>query len=252
MEVILDIRKNVEKNAETYFEKAKKARKKLKGAEIAIKQLEQKLIQAQPKPKPKKIKREKEWFEKFRWFITSNGTLCIGGKDATSNEIVIKKHAEDEETVFHTELPGSPFFVIKGKPEKLDLEETAIATASFSRAWQRGFADTEVFHVQRKQLSKQGLPGEFVPKGAFMAYGKKNIMKAQVALAIGVDEKNRVMCGPETAIKKWCKNTIKIYPGETKKSEAAKKIAKKLNTDLDEVMQVLPAGEVKLIMGNGL
>jgi len=47
----------------------------------------------------------KEWYEKFRWFISSDDFLILGGRDATSNEIVIKKHTEKNDLVFHR-----PFF----------------------------------------------------------------------------------------------------------------------------------------------
>ncbi len=40
-----------------------------------------------------KIK-HKEWFEKFRWFVSSDGFLVVAGKDAVSNEVLIKKHTE--------------------------------------------------------------------------------------------------------------------------------------------------------------
>ena len=93
------IDKPIEKSAEFYFDKSKKAKKKLEGARKAldnsIKKLEsmekkeKKTIQVQ-RVKPKVI----EWYEKFRWFFTSDGKLVIGGRDATTNEIVIKKHID--------------------------------------------------------------------------------------------------------------------------------------------------------------
>ena len=30
-------------------------------------------------------RREKQWYERYRWFLTSNGDLAIGGRDSTSN-----------------------------------------------------------------------------------------------------------------------------------------------------------------------
>ena len=32
-------------------------------------------------------KLHKEWYEKFRWFYSSEGFLCIGGRDSTTNDI---------------------------------------------------------------------------------------------------------------------------------------------------------------------
>ena len=36
--------------------------------------------------------RKKNWYERYRWFMTSDGYLVIGGRDAASNSAVIRKH----------------------------------------------------------------------------------------------------------------------------------------------------------------
>ena len=75
MKLTLDIRKSVEQNAEEYFSKAKKAKKKLEGAKKALIISKEKLRKAEEKeviaeaPKIKKVKK-REWFEKFRWFVS--------------------------------------------------------------------------------------------------------------------------------------------------------------------------------------
>ena len=38
--------------------------------------------------------RKKSWYERYRWFFTSDGFLAIGGRDAASNSAVIRKHLE--------------------------------------------------------------------------------------------------------------------------------------------------------------
>ena len=45
----------------------------------------------------------KEWYERYRWFITSEGLLAIGGRDASSNSAIIRKHLTEEDIVFHAE-----------------------------------------------------------------------------------------------------------------------------------------------------
>ena len=122
MKIILKLNKTVQENAAIYFEKSKKAKKKLDGALEAIerskKNLEKekkKYAQKKEKEDAKPVKREvkKHWYDKFRWFVSSEGFLVIGGRDATTNEIVIKKHTDKEDVVFHTDMSGSPFFVVK-------------------------------------------------------------------------------------------------------------------------------------------
>lgn len=255
--IILDITKNIEKNAEVYFNKSKKAKKKLEKTIKAIKRLKKKKQaidekhQQQEQEKQQKEKRaqiEKEWYEKFHWFISSEGFLVIGGRDATSNEIVIKKHTNPKDIVFHTDAPGSPFFVIqtKGKtPKSITLKETAIATASYSKAWKLGLTTLDVFSVAPEQVTKQTQAGEYMPKGAFMIYGKKKYFRPIIGLAIGIKD-DKVMAAPLTAIKKYCKKYIEIQTGKAKKSELAKKIRKLIGGTIDEIVSVIPSGGSEL------
>lgn len=249
MKITLDFRKSVEENAAEFFEKAKKAKKKLKGAKKALdKSLEKlKVIEAKKlvieKPKITKLKK-REWFEKFRWFVSSDGLLVVGGRDATTNEIIIKKHADKGDLVFHTDMAGSPFIVIKSEGKEIPettIHETADFTADFSRAWKTGLSTLEVFYVNPDQVSKEANPGEYLGKGSFMIRGKTNYTKPQINLAIGMHD-DKAMSGPVTAIKKHCKEYVTIIQGDKKTSEVAKLIQKKIGGDLDEIIRALPAG----------
>lgn len=257
MEIEIDLNKSVEENAEVYYEKAKKAKKKLKGAGAALEETRKKLAEAEKeekgfleetKEREAKKERKKEWYEKFHWFESSEGFLCIGGKDATSNEIVVKKHMEKGDIVFHTEMAGSPFFIVKkgqGAGEAT-LKECAQATAAYSRGWKRGLGTVEVYVVEPEQVSKTTKAGEYMPKGAFMIQGKRRFFNPKLELAIGLAE-GRIIGGPEEAVKKKTGNYIVVVPGREKKSELAKKIKYKLGGgELDEIIGFLPGeGEIK-------
>jgi len=260
MEIELDPRKTIEQNAAEYFEKAKKAKKKIEGVKKALKRFEKEkkeflakkqeaVEKYEQQEKTKKNKRKKEWYEKFRWFISSEGFLCIGGRDATTNEIIIKKHTDSEDIVFHTEAPGSPFFVVKtsGKnPKEITLKETATATAIYSKAWKMGISNTEVYWITPEQVSKKAKAGEYLAKGSFMIYGKKNKISVILEMAIGITDKGQVMGGPITAAKKNCLKYVELVQGREKKSDIAKKIKKQIGGELDDIISVLPAGEFKL------
>ena len=119
----------------------------------------------------------KEWYEKFRWFTSSDGFLVVAGKDTVSNEVLIKKYTTQEDVVFHAEITGSPFVVIKseGKPvSEQALREAGEFAASFSRAWRENAGTADVYWVKVDQLSKSGPSGESVPHGAFFVVGKRN------------------------------------------------------------------------------
>ncbi|MBI2651290.1 DUF814 domain-containing protein [Candidatus Woesearchaeota archaeon] len=253
--LVLDIKKAVEENAAEYFEKAKKAKKKIFGAEEALQRSMKKLDELNKKQEKisleeekKKLlqERKKEWYEKFRWFFSSDSFLVIGGRDAASNEIIIKKHAEKNDLVLHTDMAGSPFFVIKAKNKKIPqstLLEAADAVCTFSRAWKLGLQTTDVFYVSPEQISKKTKSGEYMGKGAFMIYGKTNYVENKISLAIGITKEKAIMAGPLNAIKKNCDKYVELKQGTVKVCSKAKKISHKLDiSGLDEVIRALPAG----------
>lgn len=258
MEITLSIKKSVEENAEVYFEKGKKAKKKLAGAKEALVESRKKLEKLKKQEeqfwkeheaKQEEKTRKKHWFEKFRWFYSSEGFLCVGGRDATTNEIVIKKHADKDDIVFHTNMAGSPFFVIKSEKKKIGqatLDEAAISTASFSRAWKLGLSTLDVFYVNPEQVTKKAQSGEYMTKGAFMIYGKTNELQARVELAIGKKD-DMIMCAAEESVKKHSKKYFVIQSGREKPSSIAKKVKAEFGGDLDDIIRVLPSGGIKVI-----
>lgn len=256
MKITLDFRKNIRENAASYYEKAKKYKRKIDGVKKTITKYQKELekIKKQEKDfiekeekKEEKIK-PKKWYHKFRWFYTSDGFFVVGGRDATTNEIVIKKHTEKNDLVFHTDMAGSPFFVIstKGKqPSEEAIKEVADATITFSKAWKLGLTTTDVFWVTPEQVSKTAKAGEFVPKGAFMIYGKTNYVRNRIDLAIGMKD-NEIMAAPLSAIKANCKEFVEVTQGRDKPSTVAKKIQKKIGGDLDDIVRALPGGTCQI------
>ena len=257
--LVLDLKKSIEENASDYFEKAKKIKKKIKGAEVALQQSIKKLKDLEAKneklvaeEKENKVpERKKEWYEKFRWFISSDGFLVIGGRDATSNEIVIKKHTDKNDLVLHTDMSGSPFFVIQAEDKEIPtstIKEAADAVCTFSRTWKLCLQTSDVFYVKPDQVSKKTKAGEYMGKGAFMIYGKTNYTDNKINLAVGITKERAIMSGPLEAIKKNCEKYIALKQGNEKVSSVAKKINYKLggNLSLDEIIRALPAGNFKL------
>ncbi|MFW5991139.1 MAG: NFACT RNA binding domain-containing protein [Candidatus Nanoarchaeia archaeon] len=252
--VSISLDKSIHENASIYFEKAKKAKRKIDGAKLALEKTKKKLKQLE-KERPENVeeqvlkkKRKKEWFEKFRWFVTSEGFLVIGGRDATTNELVIKKHTDRNDLVFHTDMAGSPFFVLKCDGKEIGeqtKQEVADATASFSRAWKAGLASTETFYVMPEQVTKEAQSGEFLPKGAFMVRGKNTYIKPKMNLAVCVYD-DKIMCGPVEAVRTHANLYIVLEQGEKKPSDLAKEIKKHVKADNDEIIRALPTGGARI------
>ncbi len=253
--IVLDTKKSLAENAEEYFNRAKKARKKMEGALLTLERTRKKAgeLARQREAKEKEQqehqeeKRKQQWYEKFRWFISSEGFLVIGGRDAPTNEIIVKKHMEKEDMVFHTDMAGSPFFVIKTEgrePGQITIQEVASATYVFSRAFKLGHLSTQVFWVKPEQVSKEAKAGEFLPRGAFMIRGKTNYVKPEIDVAIGRAKDGAIMCGPRNAVKTNCEKMLELVQGEGKPSDIAKQVRTKLDGVLDEIIRALPSGNV--------
>jgi predicted ribosome quality control (RQC) complex YloA/Tae2 family protein len=250
----LNLRRTLFENAAEYYDRGKKAKQKSAGASIALEESRRKLSEIEKrlheaealKTKPTEVMKElferkvkrKEWYEKFRWFTSSDGFLVVAGKDAVSNEVLVKKHAEPEDPVFHAEITGAPFVIVKteGKnPSEQVLREAGEFAAAYSRGWREGIGSTDVYWVKPEQLSKSGPSGEYVPHGAFAVMGKRNWMRGvPLQLAVGVvgGEKVRFAGGPVEAVKAKTKAYIILVPGDV--------VGKKF------LSQILQALELKL------
>ena len=252
------------------FDHAKKLERKIESIEIASLKLKSDLdkirnkVNKQEESKSSiKIKEEALWFEKFRWFISLEGDLVIGGRDSQSNVDIIKKYAKQNDLVFHSEIIGSPFFIIKEGVSDTTITETATATASFSRAW-KSQNSVDVYYVKYEQVKKGAPSGMSMPKGSFMIEGKKTILKkVKLELAIGAvmhNGKYTIMSGPTDAVMRRSLGYVTIQPGKRKASDIAKliknKLILKLDNDIseiykgksiDEYLRVLPPGGAEIV-----
>lgn len=202
--------------------------------------------------------KKKNWYERYRWFNTSDDTLAIGGRDSSSNMAIIRKHLENSDRVFHADIFGSPFFILKAGKETTDssLNEVAHATVCFSRAWREAMYGLKAFWVNPEQVKKGAPSGQFLSKGSFVIEGQRNYVRvATLKLGVGLlkqDDRYIVVCGPPTCIKKNCICYSMIEPGGLEMTDAAKKIKTEFvnmkgdavkSISVDDFVRVLPAGE---------
>ena len=268
----LDLTRSIQANAASYYERAKKTERKQEGAEKALHNTQTKILELQKHlmEKTEKVieeappkKKEKAWYEKFRWFNSSDGFLVIGGRDATTNEIIIKKHTAPADIVFHADIVGAPFVVIKteGKtPSEQTIKEAAQLAASYSKAWRELFHAVDVYWVYPNQLSKSPPPGQYLEKGSFIVNGKKNhLRKILLSITIGITIKENqitVVGGPTEFVKKQAIHYVEVVPGQEPSSSLAKNIRKLLAekapaewrkqiiaTPLGEIQNFIPSGK---------
>ena len=249
----ITLRHSLFDNASEYYERGKKAKQKSAGALTALEdskkrlaKIDRELREAEElkslKPaeiiealSKRKLEREsKEWYEKFRWFTSSDGFLVVAGKDTVSNEVLIKKYTKQEDVVFHAEISGAPFVVVKSEGKTISeqtLREAGEFAASFSRAWRENAGSADVYWVKLDQLSKSGPSGESVPHGAFAIVGKRNWMRSvplKLAVGIIVNEETCFVGGPIDAVKAKTKTYVVLVPGDLAGKELLKQILKSL------------------------
>jgi len=267
-EVKVDFRKSVAENAEKAYDDNKKLRSKLRGAERSIEKTREQ-IESLKKREVKEEKKEKTaverdkvfWFERYRWFVSSDGNVVVAGRDAKSNEQVVKKYLREGDRYAHADVQGAPSVVIKGEDvEGKDLEisdgtleEACIFAASFSKAWKQ-FAEAQAYWVLPEQVSKTPQSGEFIPRGGFVIRGKRNYFKCMLEVAVGrvrIGDVLKVMCGPVDAVKKMTDKYVVVRPGGVKKGDLAHRLAKVFDVSVDSVDRVLPPGGVTVVEAVG-
>lgn len=189
-------------NARQYYNQKKtaavKEQKTIQSSAKALKSTERK-INADLK---KGLKQEKEvmrpvrkpfWFEKFVYFISSEGYLVLGGRDAQQNEILYKRHLKKGDVYVHADLKGAASVIIKNKPWMTEspvppstLSQAGTLAVATSSAWDSK-AVMSAWWVKADQISKTAPTGDYLATGNFTITGQKHYLPpAQLLLGFGI------------------------------------------------------------------
>lgn len=266
LEVSLDFRRSVAENAKQMYEEGKKIQEKLKGAQEAVAQTKHEmetLRQTDAVETKKEVNREKQWwFERFRWFISTEGNLVVAGRDARSNDLVVKKYLSEGDRYAHADIHGAPSCVVKSRgvndePRAISektLEEACLFAASYSRAWNQ-FGEAQAYWVLPEQVSKTPQTGEFVPKGAFIIRGKRHYYRCKLEVAVGlvrIDQVEKLMGGPVESVTAQAEKYVIFVPGVTKKSVIAQKLSKAFHVSTETADRALPPGNLTVVKAVGV
>lgn len=200
-------------NARQYYEQkktaAEKEKKTIQASSRALKSTEKK-IEADLK---KGLKQETQtlrparrqfFFEKFLYFISSEGYLVLGGKDPQQNEILYRRYLKKGDIYVHADLNGATSVVVKNNPNTPDapippgtLSQAGALVVCTSTAWDSK-AVMAAWWVKADQVSKTvESTGQYLDKdGEFYVRGEKNFLPpSQLLLGFGVlwliDEEGR-------------------------------------------------------------
>jgi hypothetical protein len=187
------------------------------------------------------VRRREQWYERFRWFRTSDGFLVLGGRDADQNEDLVKKYLERGDRFFHTQARGGPVTVLKAAdpsesarnvsiPDR-SREEAARFAVSYSSVWKEGRYAGDVYEVGHDQVSKTPESGEFLEKGAFAVRGDRTYHDGTpVGVSVGItcEPDTRVVGGPPEPIEARAVTTVAVEPGGIAQSDVAKRVYRRL------------------------
>lgn len=263
----INTKSSLQSIASVLFNEAKKQSGAIKSIEDIKSKTEKKLEKLQNKTESEQEImivteiRKKNWYERYRWFNTSDDFLVVGGRDAASNSAVVRKHLVKNDKVFHADIFGSPFFIIKNAENASDtsMNEVAHATVCFSRAWREGLYGVKAYWVYPEQVKKSAPSGEFLPKGSFTIEGQRNFINpGNLRLAVGIipqEDGFALTCGPPETIKKNSICYAIIEPHGLEMVDAAKKIkiefskiheeiTKKIS--IDDFVRIMPAGKSQI------
>jgi predicted ribosome quality control (RQC) complex YloA/Tae2 family protein len=225
------VHEGIEQNAGRYYDVIKKFRKKKEGALRAMKTTPL---------KKKETRREftlmkKVWYHRFRWFVTSDGVVVLGGRDASQNEELVKKYMGGQDLFVHADVHGASVVIVKGKTGRMD--EVAQFAASYSGAWRSGHFSADVYSALPAQVSKTPESGEFITRGSFIVRGERTYYR-NVPLAVGIglmlEPHAAVIGGPPSAIKGKTKAYTELRPGQFEPNDVAKKVLRILKQNVSE------------------
>jgi len=184
--VWIDISLSPYANAALYFDSKKSAEVKQvkveKNTNLALKNAQKKIQQ----DLAKNLKQENEtlkhirlkyWFEKFYWFVSSEGYLCLAGRDNSQIDMIYYRHFNDNDYFVSSDVEGSLKVFIKnpfkgeGVPPST-LMQAGIFAMSASSAW-NAKVSTSAWLLTGEELSKKDFDGTLISPGEFNYKGKK-------------------------------------------------------------------------------
>ena len=263
--VPLEARKTPREAAQGLFEEAKRLRAKLAGARSALQETEGKLASplamergpGPAAPARPSTRTRTHWFERYRWFVSSEGAVVVGGRDASSNDSLVKRHLRPGDLYVHADLHGAASVVVNdpsdpGPPiSAVSVREAGQWAVAFSKPWRAGLASASAFWVAHDQVSKSGASGEFVARGAWVVHGTKNLMRdLPTELGLGeIDYEGETLwtVAPPSAIR--ARGTVRfvLAPGaERDRAEREKELARELGLSRSWLQSALPAGGLTL------
>ncbi|CUM66902.1 uncharacterized protein PRCAT00004587001 [Priceomyces carsonii] len=199
IQVWVDLTLSAFSNASLYFDSKKNAETKMHKVEekshMALKNAERKINQ----DLSKNLKNEndtlkqirlKYWFEKFFWFVSSEGYLCLAGRDPSQTDMIYYRYFNDNDCFVSSDIDDSlkvfvknPFLGEKVPPST--LSQAGIFALSASNAWNAKIT-TSAWVLDGSEISKKDYDNSLLPAGTFTYKADKSYLPpSQLVMGLG-------------------------------------------------------------------
>jgi predicted ribosome quality control (RQC) complex YloA/Tae2 family protein len=151
VEIDIDLALSAHANANRLYTQKKvahsKEEKTAMATERAVKAVEEqtaKQLESQKIKRNLQAVRKVHWFEKFNWFVTSEGYLVLSGRDAQQNEALVKRYLRPGDAYVHADIHGASSCIVRCKTDQdsrpipispFALQEAGTMTICRSGAW---------------------------------------------------------------------------------------------------------------------
>jgi len=300
--VTVDASMGVEKNADHLYQEAKRIEDKKEGAQAAIENTRKDLEDAKQRREEWEaqdagdagsegnedgdeaeeidwltrasipVRKHDNWYDRFRWFRTSNDFLVIGGRNADQNEELVKKYLDRGDKFFHAQAHGGPVTVLKATgpsessrdvdiPEQ-DKREAATFAVAYSSVWKDSKLVGDAYMVDPDQVSKTPESGEYLEKGGFAIRGDRTYFRdvaADIAVGISCEGRTGVLGGPRSAIEGQVATSVTLEPGQYAQNDIAKRLYREFKERFaddsfvrkvaspDQIQEFLPPGGSRMV-----
>ncbi|KAJ5232131.1 hypothetical protein N7468_005087 [Penicillium chermesinum] len=190
-------------NASQYYDQKKQASEKeqrtVQSSAKALKSHEKKVTS----DLKKSLKQEKQvlrqarepfWFEKFSFFISSEGYLVLGARDSMQSELLYRRYLNKGDIFIHADLKDAMPYVVKNRTGAADapippstLSQAGNMCVATSTAWDSK-AVMSAYWVHANQVSKTADNGAgILPPGTFQIKGEKHFLApSQLVLGFAI------------------------------------------------------------------
>ncbi|CDK25640.1 unnamed protein product [Kuraishia capsulata CBS 1993] len=206
--VSIDLGLSAYANSTSYFDAVKVAQEKQtkteKNANMALKNTEKKIaldMKRLTKQQSSQVSggqtglvqlRNKFWFEKFYWFISSDGFLCVAGRDTAQVDLLYYKYFNNSNDVLvSNDLDNALKVFIKNPYSNKDIPPTTFIQAgvyslSTTKAWDNKIV-TSPWFVKGVDVSKKDYDGTILPSGMLnVARERTYLPPCQLVMGFGL------------------------------------------------------------------